>query len=607
MPGSIALRRLTGLALLALLGAPAVQAQFPPTTGADTSDVTARFLEADAETRRVITPLARPGADAILPPLSRVIFTRDSIEWANVSTVGDLLQQVPGLYLLRAGWIGQAAVPTFRGQGTRSVEYFLDGVPYLSIGADSTSVDPSMLPLSFYHRIEVERLPGMLRVHLFTRRHDRLAARTRVAITSGDLDVSRYQGSLERRFESGFGFSAAFDFLGVASLARPNENDYQNTNAVLQASWVPNPRRGLSVQYALSGPRRLAILGGGATPPDTLARGHDESRRDLQARFYLRQRTDGLGGGIDLVATRTSWGMESKVDTIPDAERRISQIGLIAGYRTPIASLTASGWRRSDWTPLDVTVAGAASPVDIVTGSLEFGYRRHELDRTSRWVMARAGVTMPLGFVASGTLRNGSMVEYPMVESDTAREVRERSATLGWETKMLGLEVGYAKTSAPTPAPYWTYPQLGIVGHTGDAEWRTARVRLTPRNWVTLDGWYSEPLGGATVDGQPPSHSMITGAIRSKFMRVFPSGFFELKLAMSVESFGTGTIGRTAEGEPITLRGATFARAQLQLQFGEFTAYLDRQNTLDSGAGWVPGIPALRAANAFGIRWVFWN
>ncbi len=595
------------MALLALLGVPALQAQFPPATGADTSDLTARFLEADAETRRIITPLARPGADGILPPLSRVVFTRDSIEWTNVSTVGDLLQQVPGLYLLRAGWIGQAAVPMFRGQGTRSVEYFLDGVPYLSIGADSTSVDPSMLPLSFYDRIEVDRLPGMLRVHLYTRRHDRLAARTRVAITSGDLDVSRYQGSLERRFESGLGFTAAFDFLGVASLARPNENDYQNTNAVLQASWVPNPRRGLSVQYALSGPRRLAILGGGATSPDTLARGHDESRRDLQARFYLRQRTDGLGGGLDVVAARTSWAMESTVDTLPDAERRISQIGLIAGYRTPIASLTASGWRRSDWTPLDVTLAGGASPVEIVSGSLEIGYRRHEADRTSRWVMARAGVTLPLGFVAAGTLRNGSMVEYPMVESDTAREVRERSATLGWETKPLGIEVGYAKTSAPTPAPYWTYPQLGIVGHTGEAEWRTARVRLTPRNWVTLDAWYSEPLGGVTVEGQPPSHSMITGAIRSKFMRVFPSGFFELKLAMSVESFGAGTLGRDEEGEPVTLRGATFARAQLQLQFGSFTAYLDRQNTLDSEAGWVPGIPTLRAANAFGIRWVFWN
>jgi hypothetical protein len=595
------------MALLAWLGAPALQAQFPPVTGADTSDLTARFLEADAETRRIITPLARPGADGILPPLSRIVFTRDSIEWGNVSTVGDLLQQVPGLYLLRAGWIGQAAVPMFRGQGTRSVEYYLDGAPLLPIGADSTSVDPSMLPLSFYDRIEVDRLPGMLRVHLYTRRHDRLAARTRVAITSGDLDISRYQGSLERRFESGFGFTAAFDFLGVASLARPNENDYQNTNAMIQVSWVPNPRRGLSLQYALSGPRRLAILGGGATPSDTLARGHDESRRDLQARFYLRQRTDGLGGGIDLVASRTSWGMDSEVDTIPDAERRISQIGLIAGYRTPMASLTASGWRRSDWTPVEFTAVAAAAPMQRVSGSLEFGYRGHEFERTSRWLVARAGVSLPLGFVVNGTVRNGSMVEYPMVESDTAREVREHSATLAWETKPIGIEVGYAKTSAPTPVPYWTYPQLGIVGHPGEAEWRTARVRLTPRNWVTLDAWYSEPLGGAAVEGQPPSHSMLSGAIRSKFMRVFPSGFFELKLAMSVESFGTGTLGRDEDGEPVTLRGATFARAQLQLQFGSFTAYLDRQNTLDSDAGWVPGIPTLRAANAFGIRWVFWN
>lgn len=585
-----------------LLAPPGVAVgQFPPAAGADTSDLTARFLEAGAQQRRFVTPLPRPGADGPRPSFSRVVFTRDSIEWSNVSTVGDLLQQIPGVYLLRAGWIGQAALPVFRGQGARSVEYYLDGVAYLPIGADSTTIDPSILPLSIYDRIEVDRLPGMLRVHLYTRRHDRLAPRSRVAVTTGDLDVARYQGSLEQRFESGFGFSGAFDFLGVRAARRSNENDYQNTNAWLQASWIRGPRNGVVLQYFMAGPRRLAGFGTSATDGDTLSRGLDESRHDVQARAYFRERTDGLGGSLDLIAARTSWTADDSL------ERRLSQVGAIAGYRTPMAGVVLSGFHRAGRTPLEVIAEAAAVPIEPLSGSLEVGYRKEYFERRSRWVTARAGVTLPLGFAVSGTVRRGTVVEYPMLEDGTERDVRERSATVGWETKPAGFEVGYAKTAAPSAAGYWTYPQLGVVGHVGDAEWLTARVRLTPRNWVTLDGWYSKPLGDQPVEGQPPSHSLVTLAFRSQFLRVYASGFFELKLALSVESFGTGTIGRNAEGEPITLSGATFGRAQLQMQFGPFTAYLDRQNVLDGRAGWVPGMPTLPGANAYGIRWVFWN
>lgn len=597
-----ALRRpAVALGALVLAGAVSLAGQTPPPP--DTSDMTARFLEAAEQARRVAMPLARPGGHDLLPPLGRMVFTRDSIEWGNVSTLGDLLQQVPGVYLLRAGWIGQAALPAFRGQGPHSVEYRLDGVPYLPIGADSTAVDPSVLPLSFYDRVEVERLPGLLRVHLFTRRHDRLAPRTRVAITTGDLDIGRYQGALESRLASGFGYSAAFDFLGVASLARPNENDYQNTNAWLQLSWAPTARRGASLQYFLAGPRRLSIIGGS----DTLARGLDESRRDLQARVYFRERTDGLGGSLDLLATRTMWSMPATADTLPDPERQLTQVGVLAGYRVPAASVGAAAFRRSDWTTLDLSVTGAAAPSDLVSAGVEFGLRRHSLERSSRWVTARAGLQLPLGVSLNGTLREGRRVEFPMLEADSARDVSERSLTVGFESTPLGVEVGYARTAAAAPAGYWSFPGAGLVGHEGVAEWLTARVRLTPRNWFTLDAWYSDPLGEAPVGGQPPSHSRVSAAIRSQFLRVFPSGFFELKVAMSVESFGSGTLGRVEEGDPVVLRGATFARAQLHLQFGDFTAYLDRQNLLDSRAGWVPGIPSLRGANAFGIRWVFWN
>ena len=114
--------------------------------------------------------------------------------------------QVPGVYVWRGGFTGRPEQVDFEGRGASSVEYYLDGVPYVAQGVDSIAVDPSLFSISFLERVEVERWPGLLKVHLFTQRHDRLAPRSRVGIARGDRDFARYEGDLERRFPSGIGF-----------------------------------------------------------------------------------------------------------------------------------------------------------------------------------------------------------------------------------------------------------------------------------------------------------------------------------------------------------------------------------------------------------------
>jgi len=294
-------------------------------------------------------------------------------------------------------------------------------------------------------------------------------------------------------------------------------------------------------------------------------------------------------------------------DTLAPREGSLKQLGVIAGYRTPVASTAVSAFRRSDWTTLDLLGRAGFAPDARVALAAEAGYRRHAGERRSEWVLASASVELPLGLRATGSWKAGNVVDLPMLEADTARAVDDRSVLVGWDGRKWGAEAGYARTSAATPAASWAFPALGIVGRAGTAEWITAHLRLTPSNWLTVDGWHSAARRGAEVEGQPPSHSMVTAAIRSRFLRVYPSGFFELKAAATVERFGTGTLGRTVEGEPVVLPGATFARVQLQLQFGGLTAYWDRQNFLSSAQARVPGIPSLPAANVFGIRWVFWN
>ena len=120
-------------------------------------------------------------------------------------------------------------------------------------------------------------------------------------------------------------------------------------------------------------------------------------------------------------------------------------------------------------------------------------------------------------------------------------------------------------------------PLVSSIAPVPETEWVTAAARIAPLRWFTLEGWYSDPRD-VTPEGIPPTHSLAAATIRSKFLRQFPSGIFDLKLRFSVESWGTGVIGRDARGAPIRLGGATFYRSLIQIQLQSFSIYWDRGN-----------------------------
>lgn len=577
------------------------QVETPPPVVGDTGDVTGRFIEARELAKAFTGALPKPGTDDLLPPNTRMVFIRDSIEWSNVGSVAELIHKVPGVYLLRGGWIGQAELPVYQGRGPSAVEYFLDGVPHFAIGTDSLAIDPSTLPLSFFDRIEVEELPGVLRVHLYTKRHDRAAPRTRIAITAGDLDVARYQGSFEKRFPSGLGLSAAFEFQSISAQFFPNENDYQNAQGWGQISWLRGPRSGAVLQYFTTGPERLPNFGFDLTSGDTLGRGLDESRGDLQARVYLRSRADGMGGALDFVATRTTWSAFDSLD------RAISQLGVIAAHRSPLSSFSVAAFKRSDWTNLDITGRAGFTPSPRVTVSGEVVYRRHDGDRETRLVTGRAGFFLLPDLSITGTWRRGDAVDFPALVEVGERSVNDRSLTAAWQRPSWQVEVSYSSLSSQPSQPYRTFAAIADIGSEDRSEWLSAHARVSPKNWISLDLRYSDPVGSGTTLGQPPEHLVLTGAIFSRFIRVFPSGIFGLKLEGSVERFGSGVIGRNTAGDPVSLASGTLVRGLIQFQFGSFIAYFDRQNLLSSDVAFVPGLRLPIAANSFGIRWEFWN
>lgn len=560
-------------------------------------DYTARFLEAQGQVALRVPVLAPLETAGPRPALTRTVFTRDSIEWGHATTVGDLLSQVPGVFLWRGGFIGRPEPVNFQGRGASATEYYLDGLPYVAAGVDSLAVDPALFSISFLDRIEVERWPGLLRVHLFTRRHDRLAPRSRIAIARGDGDYARYEGALERRFDNGLGFTVAGDYLNSPT-ASGASSTYSNTQFFLQGSYVPSRKLGLQYQLLRSSPNRRPFVFDRVTN-DTIGLGFDAKRTDAQLRLSWRETDDGLGPRLDLLYGRTGWDGAG-------IDQQVNQVGGTVAWRAPTFSVGASAYHRTRWTALDVRGSVGWTPVPAFTATAEAVHQRHYGGRNSDFVGLIAGLQPVRGFALTGSARLGNLVAAPAITADTAQDISDYELAAGWERERLGLRLAYSRTAAFSPFGYAEFPRVAGIGPAPEAEWVTARVRLAPLRWITLEGWYSDPRE-VTPEGLPPTHSLAAVTLRSKFLRQFPSGIFDLKLRFSVETWGTGVIGRDSDGVPVRLGGATFFRSLIQIQLQSFHLYWDRGNLSASELTYVPGFELPAYGTVFGVRWEFLN
>jgi len=569
------------------------------TLAIDSVSTTERFLREQQQVNVRVPVLPLLGVEGPRPPLTRIVFTRDSIEWGHAATVGDLLTQVPGVYLWRGGYIGRPEPVSFQGRGGASAEYYLDGIPFVAAGVDSVVVDPALFSISLLDRIEVERWPGQLRVHLFTKRHDRLAPRSRIAVARGDEDFARYEASLERRFRSGLGFGLAGDYLSSPT-ATGLSSDYSNTQVWAQGSYIPSERFGVQYRLLRSGPKRDPYTANVNGAQDTIGVGYEAKRTDALIRMTLKGRSrEALGARADLIYARTGWDGEG-------IDQQINQLGGYLTYRAPTFSAGGSAFYRTRWTRLDVRASLGWNPIAPFTARGEVVHQRHFGGRNSDYANVAAGLEPVRGLALTGLARIGKVVAAPSILASPEQDVRDFQAALGWSRARIGFQVAYARVSTFSPPAYAEFPVIAGIDPAARTEWITASARVAPLQWLTFEGWYSDPRGVAP-EGIPPTHSVASATIRSKFLRKFPSGTFDLKLRLAVEGWGSGIIGRDSLGLPVRLRGATFVRSLIQFQLGGFSVYWDRANLTSSRLGYVPGFEIPPYGSNFGVRWEFLN
>jgi hypothetical protein len=376
-------------------------------------------------------------------------------------------------------------------------------------------------------------------------------------------------------------------------------------------------------------PNREAVID--ESTGDTLSAVRHGRRRDLTGRFFLAPRGP-VGVHANLLVSHTQWvdevrgdsvlvetpvlddqGNQLGVDTTYDFQkyhRTLDQAGLMLGYRAPAAELQGSAFVRSGWTPLEVRSRASLAPLRWFSASVEGILERHAESRSSRWIVARGGLTLPLGFTASAVWRYGERVYHPAIRSDTAQHVDDRSVMLSWRNSIVDLEGGFVTNAQFQPAPYDQYPGIAFIAPStalSRTDWVTASGRISPRQWLSVSGWFSNPAR-YTPEGQPPSHAIIAATIQSKFLPTFRSGIFNLKVQVSMERWGAGVLGRTADSVAISLPAMTYYRGYIGLQLGSFMAYYDRYNMQgNQNLFHVPGLLIPGFASTFAVRWEFRN
>ena len=611
------------MALLAVSPSRRLAAQIPTPTidtsaAADSArddslrhDATDRLLTATARGSVLVPTLPDLQAEGPRARGSRIVLDRRSIAWHTAFTVSDLLLDVPGVYIWRGGWHGRPVYPNYRGRGAASVSFFIDGVPYVPLGPDSVGVDPGLFSLALFERVEIERWPGGLRVYLYTPQHNSLAPRSRVGLTTGEFKVSRFQGDLEYRWRNGLGLTTAAE---VADAPGPNQsgNDAHLTTGLLRGEFVPRPWIGLQVQLYRASPLIRAYRDPTGDTTGAYLRG---TRNDLQVRLFAQKGDEAHHLEADLLYVRSSWASDTfrvllhdtTVATITDSvQQQQHGGGLLLSLRRPRWGVSGSGWLRDGWTPVALRGDAGVVPIDRLSLDGEVVHEEHVGGRTSRWGGLRAGLTLPLGFAVEGAVRNGSQVYAPALRADPGQDISERSIRGTWESRPLRLSGGVSSTAAFRPYPFQPYLQIDSLRPFGRTTWLDLGATLRPLSWLTLDAWYSDPKG-AVPQGLPPTHSLVRGEIRSKFLRKYPSGIFELRLAAEMETWGRGVIGLDSIGAPITLLGSTYYRIDVALKLAGFQFYWDEMNMRATQHGYVPGFIVPGLGQAFGMRWEFSN
>jgi len=557
--------------------------------------------------RPQLPPLGAPPGP--LPRTGRIVFDHDEFWFSGAVTLGELLERVPGVFLVRAGWFGRPEIIQYAGQGASSIEVYWDGFAMDPLGQDSTGLDLSGLNLGLVQRAEVEVLPSVVRVYLYSDEQVVRKPRTETSFATGDASTNSYRIRYLNRWKNGTGLDLGVIFQGSSGVVT-SQGRSSDVTLWAKGSWIPTERYGVQYQVvSVSLDRDSVKLTSDRPLFLTELPSHRAHRTDMFLRGFIATRNDGMGLRLDAIA-----GGSTYTDTSAALERQEMQGSAIVGYRAERWSTELTTRVRDSSTPLELELRGSVSPSALLTVSGYAISRTHLGGRHSNStdVGAQAELRPVAAIALHGALRLRNAVGAPALLTDTAQKVTDFSAGISLTTRQLDLDVSLARHGVFAPAVPGTfgpimpaYPSLAVRTATVSVAWR-------PRAYVTFSGWYREPLVKGTAELQtsayePPHHSRVWATFRSRLLPVLRRGAFDFTAEVAMEGWSRGVWGADSSGAPRLLKGATILDYRVELRLLNAALFWSIRNARGERYSVLPGLNMPVGNQTYGVRWEFTN
>jgi hypothetical protein len=549
------------------------------------------------------TPLVRPYA-----PASTDIggtswhWDRDAIYASGALSLGDLLATVPGVNMIRTGFILAPQVAAWYGDPGR-VRVFLDGIELDAINARNGGItDFAIVPMWSLEDVSVERSAGELRVHLRTVRAQSTTASTRADILTGTENLNLYRGFFGKRFDNG----VMLQFLGQqqSSVSRTGM-DGDSFGGMVRAGWARGSwsvdatvlhvslDRNSGIRDLLQTPQLNALppFQGGANLAYLRVGWHDPQNDGPWAQLIAASISDGentsntntagvlpasttapsdtvdtmrVSTQYTIAAGITKWGLKlSSTNRLRFFQGKSSFApGVRAEYESKLLTVSAFGERGADsLTRADVQARFAPLSWFNVSGSISrYAPTSGSTALTTAASRVEAAVKWRDRWFGGGVIARGASTIAPPIELDTALRTVNVAATTGT-----------------------------IVTFRGPL-WRGWSLDLDEINWAAADAY------------RPQTQARARLWFESGFLGRFPRGNFHLAVSGTYE-YRTDT---PVPGQ-LAAQGGNVISTLLEIRISTAVISWQYRNATGTIYESFPGYLMPRLVNTYGVRWEFWN
>lgn len=550
-----------------------------------------------------------PPRDTIKAPLAQAELPRDpsggigaAYRWTRAElfatgalNLADLLDRVPGVTGMRAGWVAAPMVAGYHGDVAR-VRVFYDGVELDPIDARTGGiVDLQTVQLWSVEEVALERAAGELRVHLRSWRVDRTTASTRTDISTGDYDTNTYRAFFGKRFAHGEVLQLAAQQFGTTD---PIGGDGDALSLVTRVGWA---RAGWSVDAFANRThftRSLKLRDFGLLPLPAL----DATRTDAYVRGGYGDPDRGFW--VQLVAASSRFveasprgGAGALADSADSTRSRAQYVGSVGWSRAGLSASVSHRLRIFEGERESSPFARLSYDSRLVSMA---AFAERDGLRTSNRV--DVGATLrPLPFLAitgaaSQSLPSGS-------GADDGEPTTTLRGEVGVRVGQLWLSGGMVRTDSATlaaPAVFDTgYRPVSVSANTawfGAARGRVYRAIFAD---VILTRWDSATFY------RPRYQARSELRLATRWLGRFPSGNFGI-VASGTHEYRSEMFYPAANGVQVGSPSSPFSTL-LEIRIVSAVLFWQFRNIRGEFYDQVPGMRMPRQTNVYGVRWEFWN